>query len=156
MNELQAQYVQKYGPGNYIPPVFFNYWTFRIMVGAGMLMLLLIALLIYLSMRNRLERSKRFLAWIPLAILLPFLANTAGWMLTEMGRQPWVVFGLLKTQDAVSPNVAPGVVLASLIVFALVYGVLMVVDVYLLQRFARLGPVEETPERKFADEGFHD
>ena len=77
-------------------------------------------------------------------------------MLTEMGRQPWVVFGLLKTQDAVSPNVAPGVVLASLIIFALVYGVLMVVDVYLLQRFARLGPVDETIERKFADEGYHD
>jgi len=154
MNELQAQYETKYGPGNYIPPVFFNYWTFRIMVGAGMLMLLLVAVLIFLAMRNRLERSSRFLKYIPLAILLPYIANTAGWMLTEMGRQPWVVFGLLKTRDAVSPNVSPGVVLASLIVFALVYGVLMVVDGYLLQHFAKLGPVEETADRRAGDEDF--
>ncbi len=156
MNELQAQYEQKYGPGDYIPPVFFNYWSFRIMVGVGMLMLLLVAILIYLSMRGRLERSKRFLYWIPLAILLPYVANTSGWILTEMGRQPWVVFGLLKTQDAVSPVVSPGVVLASLIIFILVYGALMAVDVFLLQRYARLGPVEETAHTQTADEPYND
>ena len=72
-----------------------------------------------------------------------------------MGRQPWVVFGLLKTKDAVSPNVAPGVVLASLIVFALVYGALMVVDGYLLQHFARLGPADESAGRKSDDEAFY-
>ncbi len=152
MNELQAQYIQQYGPGDYTPPVFFNYWTFRIMVGVGMLMLLLVAILIYLSMRGQLDRSRRFLKWIPLAILLPYVANTAGWMLTEMGRQPWVVFGLLLTKDAVSPVVSPGAVLASLIIFVLVYGALMAVDVYLLQRFARLGPVEEAAQS--ADEPY--
>ena len=143
MNQLQAEYEQKYGPGDYTPPVFFNYWTFRIMVGLGMLMLLLVALLIFYSMRNRLLKTRWLLAVLPFALFLPYLANTAGWLLTEMGRQPWVVFGLLKTKDAVSQVVSPGVVLASLIGFALVYGVLMAVDVYLLQRFARLGPEEE-------------
>ncbi len=152
MNELQAQYEQKYGPGDYLPPIFFNYWTFRIMVGVGMLMLLLVAILIYLTMRGRLERSKRFLYWIPLAIFLPYIANTSGWLLTEMGRQPWVVFGLLLTKNAVSPVVSPGMVLASLIIFILVYGALMAVDIYLLQRFARLGPVEEPPAGAPADD----
>jgi cytochrome d ubiquinol oxidase subunit I len=156
MNELQAQYVQKYGPGDYLPPIFFNYWTFRIMVGVGMLMLLLLVILIYLSMRGRLERSKRFLYWIPLAILLPYIANTSGWLLTEMGRQPWVVFGLLLTKNAVSPVVSPGVVLASLIIFILVYGALMAADIYLLQRFARQGPVEETAQIQPADESYAD
>jgi cytochrome bd ubiquinol oxidase subunit I len=60
--------------------------------------------------------------------------------LTELGRQPWVVYGLLKTADAFSPNLTPGMVLTSLIVFTLVYGALMVVDVYLLAKFAKAGP----------------
>ena len=156
MNQLQSEYEAKYGPGDYTPPVFFNYWGFRVMVGLGMLMLLLIALLIYFSIRNRLMNAKELLAVLPFALFLPYLANTAGWILTEMGRQPWVVFGLLKTKDAVSQVVSPGAALASLIGFALVYGVLMVVDVYLLQRFARLGPDDdshqETPEKPAFDE----
>ncbi len=156
MKELQAEYVTKYGEGNYLPPVFFNYWTFRIMVGVGFLMLLLVAILIYLTMRGRLERSKRFLRWIPLAIFLPYIANTSGWLLTEMGRQPWVVFGLLLTKNAVSPVVSPGMVLASLIIFILVYGALMAVDIFLLQRFARLGPVEEPVTVQASDESFSD
>ena len=74
--------------------------------------------------------------------MLPYLANSAGWILTEMGRQPWIVFGVLKTQDAVSPNVAGGMVLASLIGFTLLYGALMVADVYLLAKYARAEPAE--------------
>jgi len=156
MNQLQSEYEAKYGPGDYTPPVFFNYWGFRVMVGLGMLMLLLIALLIFFIMRSRLLKTRWLLAVLPFALFLPYLANTAGWLLTEMGRQPWVVFGLLKTKDAVSLVVSPGMALASLIGFALVYGVLMVVDVYLLQRFARLGPDDdshqETPEKPAFDE----
>jgi len=152
MNELQAEYAAKYGPGDYTPPVFFNYWTFRIMVGLGFLMLLIVALLIYYLMRNRLEKGRWLVRWLPFALFLPYLANTAGWLLTEMGRQPWVVFGLLKTQDAVSKVVSPGLALASLIGFALLYGVLMAVDVYLLQRFARSGPEVETAAELPANE----
>jgi cytochrome d ubiquinol oxidase subunit I len=152
MNQLQAEYQAKYGPGDYTPPVFFNYWTFRIMVGLAMLMLLLVGLLLYFSMRSRLMQARWLLAVLPFALFLPYLANTSGWLLTEMGRQPWVVFGLLKTKDAVSLVVSPGVALASLIGFALVYGVLMVVDVYLLQRFARLGPEDDSPAQPAVDE----
>jgi len=155
MNQLQAEYVQKYGPGDYTPPVFFNYWSFRIMVGVGMLMLLLLALLIYNAMRNHLEKATLLLKILPFALFLPYIANTTGWLLTEMGRQPWVVFGLLKTKDAVSPTVSAGVVLVSLIGFALVYGALMVADVYLLQKFAKLGPVDEIAGQSAAEQPLH-
>jgi len=74
---------------------------------------------------------------LPLAIALPYIANTAGWILTEMGRQPWIVFGVLRVEDAVSPNVPGGMVLASLIGFTLLYGVLMAADVYLLAKYAK-------------------
>jgi cytochrome bd ubiquinol oxidase subunit I len=155
MNQLQAEYEQKYGPGDYIPPVFFNYWTFRIMVGVAMLMLLLLVLLIYYTMRNRLAKAGLLLKVLPFALFLPYIANSTGWLLTEMGRQPWVVFGLLKTKDAVSPVVSPGLVLASLLGFTLVYGALMVADVFLLQRFAKLGPVDEKLAQSLAEEPIH-
>ena len=72
-----------------------------------------------------------------MALFLPYLANTTGWMLTEVGRQPWIVQGLMTVDKAVSPNVTIGMLLISLIGFTLVYGALMVADVYLLQKFAR-------------------
>ncbi len=81
---------------------------------------------------------------MPLILFLPYISNTTGWILTEVGRQPWVVFGLLKTQDAVSPILTPGLVLASLLGFLIVYGVLMGVDVYLLGKFGKRGPAAET------------
>jgi cytochrome d ubiquinol oxidase subunit I len=78
--------------------------------------------------------------WLPLAILLPYVANSSGWILTEMGRQPWIVFGVLKTEQGVSPNVAGGAVLLTLIVFTLLYGALMVADIYLLKKYAQADP----------------
>ncbi len=144
INEIQAQYEQQYGPGNYVPPVIITYWTFRIMIGVGFLMLGIAAYLIIQLMRNKLMAHPKLIAWLPLAILLPFASNTSGWILTEVGRQPWVVFGLLKTQDAVSPVLTPGLVLASLIGFTLVYAVLMVADIYLLWKFGKMGPDAES------------
>jgi cytochrome d ubiquinol oxidase subunit I len=81
------------------------------------------------------------------ALLLPYIANSAGWIFTEMGRQPWVVWEVLKTADAVSPNVSFGMVLFSLITFTLLYGALMIVDVWLLARFAKAGPIAENSEQ---------
>jgi cytochrome d ubiquinol oxidase subunit I len=143
INNLQAQYQQQYGPGNYVPPVIIIYWTFRIMIGVGFLMLAIAGYLIIQLMRNKLMAHPKLIAWLPLAILLPFASNTSGWILTEVGRQPWVVFGLLKTQDAVSPVLTPGLVLASLIGFALVYAALMAADIFLLWKFASSGPESE-------------
>jgi cytochrome d ubiquinol oxidase subunit I len=140
VRDLQAEYQAQYGPGNYVPSVFTTYWSFRIMVGAGFLMFLLLAVALYYVVKNKAIPNTRFTRWLPVAVALPYLANTTGWLLTEMGRQPWVVFGLMKTEDAFSPNLTAGMVLTSLILFTGVYGLLMVADVYLLAKYAKAGP----------------
>jgi cytochrome d ubiquinol oxidase subunit I len=139
IRDLQAAYEQQYGPGNYVPSVFMMYWTFRIMVSTGMLMLALAGVALYFVIRNKPLKNK-YWKYFPLAIALPFIANSTGWLLTEMGRQPWVVYGLMKTADASSPNLTVGMVLATLVIFTLLYGALMVADIYLLAKYAKAGP----------------
>ena len=145
INNIQAEYEQTYGPGDYVPPVFVSYWTFRIMVGAGFLMLALALFALYLMMRNQIGRFGWFLKVLLVAIPLGYIANTAGWLLAEVGRQPWIVFGLMRTEAGVSATVGAGVILLSVIVFTLVYGSLMAADIYLLAKFARRGS-EDTDE----------
>lgn len=140
INDLENEYVQLYGPGNYAPPIAVTYWSFRFMVGAGFLMLAIAAYGLFHAMRSTPLAKFRFLNLFPFAIALPYIANTAGWMMTELGRQPWVVFGLMKTEQAFSPTLGPGQVLASLIILTLLYGVLMAADVYLLVKYAKAGP----------------
>jgi cytochrome d ubiquinol oxidase subunit I len=143
INELQIAYQDQYGPGVYYPPMAVSYWTFRIMIGAGFLMLALVAYALYLLLRDRLLTARRFLRWLPFAIALPYLANTTGWIFTEVARQPWIVFGLQRTQDAASPSVSSGELIISLIAFTLIYALLMGVAVYLLSKYARQGPSDE-------------
>jgi cytochrome d ubiquinol oxidase subunit I len=140
IHELQVTYQDLYGPGNYVPPVAVSYWTFRLMVGAGFLMALLALVGLYLVFRERFEQQRLYLTLLMPAIALPYIANTTGWLLTEVGRQPWIVFGLQKTEDAVSPAVSAGMVLFSLATFTVLYGALMVADVYLLSKYAKSGP----------------
>ncbi len=135
--DLQAAYEETYGPGNYIPPVAINYWSFRVMVGAGMLMLALAVWSLVQVNRGRFTTASRFLRLLPFAIVLPYAANTTGWMLTELGRAPWIVFGLQRIEDAVSPNVTAASLLFSLIVFTLIYAGLMAADIFLLNFFAK-------------------
>ena len=145
INNLQAVYVQKYGPGDYVPIIPVIYWSFRLMVGAGFLMLAQAVFALVLTMRGKvLAGPVKILKWFPYAIVLPYLANSTGWLMTEMGRQPWVVFGLMKTADGVSPSLTPAEVWITLIGFTLVYGILMVADGYLLFKAARAG-VEPEP-----------
>lgn len=139
MNELNKEYQAKYGPGDYIPPVRTTFWSFRIMVGTGTLMILLGLYGTIAFVRNRLLNSVRYMKLMVWAIALPFIANTSGWIMTEVGRQPWVVFGLQKTSDGVSPTVSAGMVLTSLIGFTVIYGVLAAVLVYLFVHFIRKG-----------------
>ncbi|HLS60550.1 MAG TPA: cytochrome ubiquinol oxidase subunit I [Virgibacillus sp.] len=134
MNQLQDEYTEKYGPGNYIPPVRTLFWSFRAMVGAGTIMALLSLYGIYASRRGILEQKARYLKWMVFAIALPFIANTAGWIMTEMGRQPWVVFGVMKTEDAVSPSVTFNEVLFSFISFTSLYALLAGVSIFLYVR----------------------
>lgn len=145
VNELQAGFEAEFGPGNYVPSIFMTYWAFRIMAGVGTLLLLLAIYALYRSMRGQVTDTTKRLWLFPYAIFLPYLANTSGWILTEMGRQPWVVYRLMLTADAASPNVTTGMVIASLVSYTLVYGLLMGVDIYLLSKYARAGAEPENP-----------
>jgi cytochrome d ubiquinol oxidase subunit I len=139
IDELQKQYEQDSGAGDYVPPVTLAFWTFRIMVGVGTLMALLGLLAWIFLSRKSSKFSHLLLLILPFAIALPYLANSCGWLLTETGRYPWVVYGLLLMKNGVS-TVVPGYqVLISLIVYVLVYASLMVADVFLLVKFARRG-----------------
>jgi cytochrome d ubiquinol oxidase subunit I len=155
IDDIQARYEKTYGPGDYIPLVALDYWMFRVMVGLGFLMVAL-AFFAVLFARKFPEKWLKTMRWLALGIALPYLANTAGWLLTENGRQPWIVTGLMKTQDAVSPNLTPAMVLISLIGFILAYTLLMVFDVVLLTRTARkglaAGEIEAIPMDEADDE----
>ncbi|MEK8132646.1 cytochrome ubiquinol oxidase subunit I [Paenibacillus filicis] len=141
MKDLQAQYEQSYGPGNYIPPVRTTFWSFRIMVGSGSAMILLSLYGAYLAFRKKLELpNKRYMQLMMAAISLPFIGNTAGWIMTEIGRQPWTVFGLLRTEDSVSPSVSAAQIWTSLLAFSGIYLVLLGILAYLFARTARKGP----------------
>jgi cytochrome bd ubiquinol oxidase subunit I len=119
------------------PPVTIPFISFRIMVGLGFLFL---ALTLYgWTRRNKLDQSPGFLKVMLYAIPLPYIANEAGWMLTEVGRQPWVVYGLMKTSDAVSP-ISTTQVATSLVAFVVVYSLLGLAAFYLMIRHARRGP----------------
>jgi len=139
IHQLQAQATKKYGKGSYVPVIWVLYWTFPDMVGLGMLLLALGALGLWLMRRRRLERSTWFLRFATWMILAPFLANSVGWIFTEAGRQPWVVYGLLKTSNAVS-LIAPGYVATSLIGFTAIYTLLAVVEIGLMVKLAKVPP----------------
>lgn len=139
INDLQAQYEAKYGAGDYVPLVALTYWTFRIMVALGFLMALITLVVWFYASKKYPQKASWLLKLMPLAIFLPYLANTAGWILTETARQPWVVTGLILTKDAISPNLTPATVLISLIGFVVVYAILMGIDLYLLLKFAKKG-----------------
>ncbi|MQL53764.1 cytochrome ubiquinol oxidase subunit I [Desulfofundulus thermobenzoicus] len=140
IKDIQADYEHRYGPGNYIPPVTSVFWSFRLMVGVGLLMVLLVLCALYFWSRGRLEERPWLLKALLWSIPLPYIANTAGWYMAEVGRQPWIVYGLQRVEQAVSPVVSAGAVLTTMVVFTLVYGVLAVVDVYLLSRAVKQGP----------------
>lgn len=125
------------------PPVVPVFFSFRIMVGLGFLFVLLSLLAVVFSKKESLENRKVFLTLMLLAIPLPYIAGQLGWIVAEMGRQPWIVYGLLKTSDAVSKSIGMGQVAASLAGFALLYGSLAAVDIYLLAKYAKRGPDDD-------------
>ena len=148
MNELNAEFEAEHGAGDYTPPVFITYWSFRAMVGAGTVMIIAILYALLLTMGEQLEDNPKFLRVFLWLIPLPYIANTAGWLLTEFGRYPWIVYDLMLVDNGVSISVSIGMVLMSMIGFTLIYGALMVADVYLLAKFARTPdqPQSDTPE----------
>ena len=145
INDLNAEYRARYGPGEYAPIVAVTYWSFRAMIGAGSLLILLTALALWKLRGDGLLRHRRLLWLMVPAVALPFVANSAGWIFTEMGRQPWIVQGLLRTSDAVSPTVNATSIWLSMLGFTALYGVLAVVGLRLFGRTVRNGPEPDAP-----------
>jgi cytochrome d ubiquinol oxidase subunit I len=145
INDLQAQYEVKYGPGNYIPPVALNFWSFHIMFYLAVVMGLLVILGLIFNGRGTLEKQTWYLKIMFPALFLPYIASSFGWILAEVGRQPWVVYGLQLLKDGVS-NITPAFLVISFVGFVLIYTALAIVDVYLLVKAAGKAPADEQPQ----------
>jgi cytochrome d ubiquinol oxidase subunit I len=150
INNLQDKYTAQFGPGDYIPPAWVLYWSFRAMVGAGFLMLGFAALALFLGLSDMLEPQNRWLRLFPFLIPLPYLATTTGWLMAEIGRMPWIVNGLMRVEQGISPNATVFTVGLTLVGFALIYAALIVADIYLMLKFARHGgaPQAQTGDEK--------
>jgi cytochrome d ubiquinol oxidase subunit I len=140
INNLQAQYVEVYGPGDYTPTIWITYWSFRWMIGLGLAHILVAVVGLWATRTGRLPRARWMWTVAIWSFPLSLLAMSVGWVFTEMGRQPWLVFGLMRTQDGVSPGVSGVEILISLIAFTLVYGTLAVVEFRLILRAVQKGP----------------
>ncbi len=125
------------------PPVLPVFLSFRAMAGLGTLFIGLSLLAFLMSRGDNIDRRRWFLRIMLYAIPLPYLANQFGWLVAEIGRQPWIVYGVMKTSDAVSKSIDMAQVVGSLVGFTLLYGFLGVVDIYLLAKYARKGPDED-------------
>jgi cytochrome d ubiquinol oxidase subunit I len=153
INDLQTEYALRFGPGDYSPNIPVTYWGFRLMIGFGILGSLVALWALWETRRGRVPTTK-WLLWAAIVLpLLPLAANSFGWIFTEMGRQPWVVFSELRTTNGVSPGVSAGEVITSLSVFTALYGVLAVIEIKLLLKYAKAGlPDVKPPERQGEDQ----
>ncbi|GAA0970710.1 Cytochrome bd ubiquinol oxidase subunit 1 [Nocardioides aquaticus] len=148
INDLREQYTQTYGQdpgaayysaGDYTPVIPLTYWSFRLMIGLGLAAAAAAAWILWATRRGR-TPGGRVLLWVAIALpFTPILANSFGWIFTEMGRQPWAVFGLMTTERAVSPGVGAGEMLFSLIALTTLYAVLAVIEVSLMLTYIRRG-----------------
>jgi cytochrome d ubiquinol oxidase subunit I len=154
LDPLNSQYQSTYGSGNYVPNVFIQYWSMRVMAYLGSLVFLLALWGAWLVHRKKLEHARVFLAIAVWAAIVPFVMNTAGWLLTESGRQPWIVQGLMKTVNGVSASVSSTDIWISLSVFVLIYIALGAADGFLMIRFGRrqLDEAAEAPQDENAEE----
>jgi cytochrome bd ubiquinol oxidase subunit I len=153
INDIQAEYQQTYGPGDYKPNIPVAYWTFRLMIGVGGLAVLAALWMLWATRKGRSPTSRWLLLTAVLLPFLPLLGNSFGWIFTEMGRQPWIVFGLMPTSAGVSPGTSVAEVITSMSVFTLLYGGLAVVEVGLLLKYIRAGlPKVEPTEPGDSDE----
>ena len=146
VNDLQKEYVAKYGEGNYKPNIPLAYWSFRLMIGFGGLAALLALFLLWRMRKGGSLPEGKFMRFaLKVMPFLPLIGISFGWIFTETARQPWVVFGLMKTADGVSPTVSAGNVAFTMIAFTVLYGVLAVIEFGLMIRTIRVGagkPVE--------------
>jgi cytochrome d ubiquinol oxidase subunit I len=151
IDDLQKNYQATYGTGDYKPNIPIAYWSFRLMIGLGMLPVLLALLGLWLTRRGRVPNNRWFWRAATWSVGLPLLANSFGWIFTELGRQPWVVFGLLHTASGVSPSVGTASVATSLIALTGLYSVLAVVELGLMLHYAKADPPTIEPPPVEAD-----
>ncbi|MCV7382265.1 cytochrome ubiquinol oxidase subunit I [Mycolicibacter longobardus] len=153
VRNIQQRYQQQFGPGDYRPNLFVTYWSFRAMIGLLLVPVLFAMAALWLTRGGRIPNQRWFSWFALLTIPTPFLANSAGWVFTEMGRQPWVVAPnptgdpniRLTVAEGVSGN-SVGVVVTSLVTFTLVYAVLAVIWFWLIKRYVAEGPLEHDAE----------
>lgn len=138
INDLQKEYQAKFGNGNYIPDVKGMFWSFRAMVGIGGLMMFIVFVIgVAVFFFEDKFKNCCCLKFLPVLLPLPFIANSVGWYIAEAGRQPWIVVGLQKTAEAVSPNLTSGEVFLTLIGFTAIYLLLAVVAVFTAVMYIR-------------------
>jgi cytochrome d ubiquinol oxidase subunit I len=125
------------------PPVHATFWSFRFMIGICFTMIFLTFLAVLFSRGETIEQRTTFLTIMLFAIPLPYIAGQLGWIVAEVGRQPWIVYGVLKTSDAVSKSISATQVYASLLGFTMLYSFLGAIDIYLLSKFAKKGPDDD-------------
>ena len=145
INDIQAAYSAQYGAGSYTPIIPVTYWSFRFMILFGMIAALIAARVLWTYRKDRTSTNKWLLRSALILPLMPLAANSFGWIFTEMGRQPWIVFGEMLTRDGVSRTVSLTEVVTSFTAFTLIYAVLAVVEVKLLLRYAKKGLPDVTP-----------
>ena len=143
VNDLEAKYDKQFGAGDYTPNIPLAYWSFRLMIGFGTIGALFALLALWQMRKGGTPTGKWFAPAMISLPFLPLLANSFGWIFTETARQPWAVFGLIKTADGVSAVVSAGAVLFTMIVFTLLYGVLAFIEVGLTLKVVKNGPAEE-------------
>ncbi|MFC4585056.1 cytochrome ubiquinol oxidase subunit I [Sphaerisporangium corydalis] len=136
---LQAEAAARYGQGDYVPSQVWGQAGYVMIACWAALALVTVVSVVRMRSRDRVRHSRLWHALLTAAIPLPFVAMIAGWVWRESGRQPWVVYGLLSTRDALS-DLSPAALRASLAVFATLFAVLATVNYWLLARYARRGP----------------
>jgi cytochrome d ubiquinol oxidase subunit I len=151
INQIQAEYAAKYGAGDYKPSIPLAYWTFRLMIGFGLLAAALAGWALWALRKGR-TPSRWFWRAATWALALPIIANSTAWLFTEMGRQPWTVFGMLKTSQSASPTVGPWMVATSFIALTVLYAVLAVIEIRLMLTTIRKGPAPEVVDLTTTDQ----
>lgn len=145
INDLQEQYEELYGPADYSPNIPVTYWTFRMMITMGGLAGAIALWQLWATRRGRVPTSPWALRAAAVLPVLPLAGNAFGWIFTEMGRQPWLVFGLMRTESGISPSTSGTTVLVSLAAFTVLYAGLTWLWVHLLLKHARPGLPDVTP-----------
>ena len=146
-----ARYVQP-ADAVFTPNIPLAYWSFRLMIGIGMLASAISVAVLWLTRKGRSEVPRWLVLAGIVAPLLPVLGNSFGWIFTETGRQPWLVYGVMTTSSGVSPSVSAASVITSMVVFTILYAGLAVVEVKLMLDYTRHGADPYTPTKQSADD----